>query len=116
MRRNCYQHYQHYEKSHVHICETCYEWEETRYRGDAEIAKHNYLVHETQDKTLTDQEFEDLSNNYQRQIINGPDTPKMKICYKEWKKERKRRKKRIRRKVNRRGWRNKEGRKKKRVT
>ena len=23
-----------------------------------------------------DQEFEDLSKNYQRQIINGPDTPK----------------------------------------
>ena len=34
------------------------------------------LVHETQNKTLTDQEFEDLSNNYERQIINGPDTPK----------------------------------------
>ena len=66
----------HYETSHVHICETCYEWEETSYRGDAEIAKHNYLVHETQDKTLTDQEFEDLSNNYEREIVNGPDTPK----------------------------------------
>ena len=42
----------HYEKSHIHICETCYEWEKTSYRGDAEIAKHIYLVHETQDKTL----------------------------------------------------------------
>ena len=60
----------------VMFSETCYEWEEARYRGDAEIAKHNYLVHETQDKTLTDQEFEDLSNNYKRQIVNGPDTPK----------------------------------------
>ena len=43
----------HYEKSHIHIYETCYEWEKkTSYRGDAEIAKHIYLVHETQDKTL----------------------------------------------------------------
>ena len=65
----------HYENSHVHICEICYEWEETSYRGDA--AKHNYLVHKTQNKTLTDQEFEDLSNG--------------KIWFKEWKKERERR-------------------------
>ena len=42
-------------------------------------------------KTLTDQEFEDLSNNYQRQIINGPDTPNGNIWFKEWKKEIKRR-------------------------
>ena len=34
----------HYGKSQVHISVTCYEWEETRYRGDAEIAKHNYLI------------------------------------------------------------------------
>ena len=29
-----------------------------------------------QNKTLTDQEFEDLSSEYERQIRNGPNTPK----------------------------------------
>ena len=33
-------------------------------------------MHETQDKTLPDQELKDISLNHQRQIINGPDTPK----------------------------------------
>ena len=66
----------HYKKSHAYICEICYEWEEKSFRGDAEITKHNNLIHETQDKTLTDQEFEDISLDYHRQIINGPNTPK----------------------------------------
>ena len=34
------------------------------------IAKHNYLLHKTQDKILTEQEFEDIPQEYERQIIN----------------------------------------------
>ena len=42
-----------------------------------EIQKqHNLLIHENRDNTLTDKEFEELSEEYERQISYGPDTPK----------------------------------------
>ena len=75
----------HYENHHVYICEICNEWDDREFRGDAEIAKHNFLIHETQDNTLTDKEFEDITQNYpdiQRQITNGPDTPKRENFFK----------------------------------
>ena len=66
----------HYEKSQVYICKICYEWEEISFRGVAEMAKHIFLIHEIRDETLPDQEFEDMSLDHQRQIINGLNNPK----------------------------------------
>ena len=67
----------HKENTHSSICEICKEWDDSFvYRGDAEIAKHKQLIHDTYDITLTEQEFENLTEEYDRQIMNGPDTPK----------------------------------------
>ena len=57
------------------------------------IAKHNYLLHKTQDKILTEQEFEDIPQEYERQIINGPNSSKQENFIKR-KEERKKEKER----------------------
>ena len=56
------------------------------YRGDTEIAKHKQLIHDTYDITLTEQEFENFTEEYDRQIMNGPGTPKRLLAEKEWNK------------------------------
>ena len=63
----------------------CNEWDDREFRGDADIAKHNFFIYETQDNKLTDKEFEDITQNYpdiQRQNTNGPDTPKRENFFK----------------------------------
>ena len=45
------------------------------YRGDAEIVRHNLLVNENRDRTLTDGEFANLCREDHREIEHGPETP-----------------------------------------
>ena len=47
----------HIEVKHVFICDICKECDgEMKYRGEAEFLRHQQLVHEDIDKTLTDEE------------------------------------------------------------
>ena len=81
----------HKQNNHTYICEICKEWDDGFvYRGEAEFAKHNHFIHETHDKTLTDKEYEELTENYARQINNGPETPKRENWFKRNKEKEKR--------------------------
>ena len=56
----------HKENKHCYICDICKEWDGSYiYRGDSEIAKHNLLIHENRDNTLTGKEFKELSEEYE---------------------------------------------------
>ena len=67
----------HKDDKHSYICDICKEWDDNYiYRGDAEIARNIELIHKNYDITLTDKEFEDLTGEYDRQLMNGPNTPK----------------------------------------
>ena len=67
----------HKENKHSYICEICIEWDNSFvYKGDAVIAKHIQLIHKNCDITLTDKEFEEITEEHDRQIMNDPDIPR----------------------------------------
>ena len=62
----------HKDDQHSYICNICKDWDDNYlYRWGEEITRHNELIHKNYDITLTDKEFEDLTEEYEGQIINA---------------------------------------------
>ena len=60
----------------VFICDICKEWDdEMEYRGEAELSRHQQLVHADIDRTLTDEELKNLNAKDREEVENGPETP-----------------------------------------